>query len=93
LLYATATTGTKSGAFSNSHGVSGLMLKNAGTAALTDLGLGVGQPAAGVATEGTLVTAQQSIAKDAVLSADLTLWGNSPSITNTVVVVWVQRQS
>lgn len=106
VLYMTAVADAKAGTHLSSHGRSSLIVKNAGTNITAGVGtpagpgLAVAVPAAGTATEtnassvsGTIMTAaQRNIASGAAVTADLQLWGSSPSITDISFVMWVQRQ-
>jgi hypothetical protein len=107
ILYATAVATAKSGTHLSAHGRSGLrILNNANIVTQGALhgakftGLAVAVPAAGAATEtnasaalGTVLAATaQNVTKGQVVSADLVLWGSSPSITDVQYVLWVQRR-
>jgi hypothetical protein len=88
LLYATASVSAKSGSFINAHGASNVTVRNNGLAALT---MDLVQPAAGGVQEATPTTANLTVAKNMPITADLTLWGTSPSVTNVTLVIWAQR--
>ena len=90
LLYATLSASAKSGTHKSAHGASQLVVLNNGVAALT---MDLVEPAAGAVQEATPTTAQLSVAKNNPVTANLTLWGSSPSITDITVVIWAQRQN
>lgn len=89
LLYATLSMSAKSGSLLNSHGASNVTIRNNGAAALT---IDLVQPAAGAVQEATATAANLSVTKDQPVTADLTMWGSSPSVTDLSVVIWVQRR-
>lgn len=106
VLYMTAVASAKSGTHLSAHGRSTLIVKNAGTnitaavATPQGPGLAVALPTAGTATEtnasaalGTIMTSSaQNVASGSAVTADLQLWGSSPSITDISFVMWVQRR-
>ncbi|HJR01843.1 MAG TPA: hypothetical protein VKA83_09440 [Methylomirabilota bacterium] len=91
-LYATAYARAKGGSNVNSHGATNVQLLNNGVA-MTTSGMDLGNPAAGTMVEASLLSAQQNIARDTALSADLTVWGSAPTIDDITVTVWVQRRN
>jgi hypothetical protein len=108
ILYATALATAKAGTHVSAHGRSGLRILNDGNIVTQGAlhggrftGLAVAVPTAGVATEtnasaalGTvLAPTAQNVTSGKVVSADLVLWGSSPSITDVQYVLWVQRSS
>jgi hypothetical protein len=90
LLWATATFQAKSGTHTNSHGTSNVTVLNAGQAATN--AMDINATSAGTVIEATMVAAQQNVAVNGAVTADLTLWGTSPSVTDVTLVVWVQRR-
>jgi len=92
VMYATAFARAKGGSNVNSHGSTNVQLFNAGNA-MTTSGMDLGNPAAGIIAEATLLAAQQNVARDAALSADLVVWGSSPTIDDVTVTIWVQRRN
>jgi hypothetical protein len=92
VLYATAYARAKGGSNVNAHGATNVTLFNNGTA-INVGGMDLGNPAAGTMVEATLQATQQNVAKDTPLSADLQVWGSSPTIDDITVIVWVQRRS
>ncbi len=87
VLYVTVVNQAKGG----TQGVSTLGCLNAGTLFTNAVDL---TGTAGAILEATLVAAQQSIAKDATVTCDLTITGGTaPTISNITVVIWIQRRS
>lgn len=87
LLYATAVVQAKGG----TQGTSTIQVKHAGSAVTNAVDL-----SGTVATnlEGTLTAAQQNIAKDASVTADLVITGgSSPTLSNVIVVLWYVRRN
>jgi hypothetical protein len=92
----------------NSHGKTNILLKNdsnvvtqGSQVASKFIGLAIGHTsAAGVATEtntsavlGTPMAATaQNVVAGKTVTADLQMWGNSPSVTDVTLVVWMQRR-
>lgn len=86
VLYVTAVAQAKSG----TQGTSTIQCKNGSTAFTNAMDL---TGTAGTAVEATLVAAQQSIAKDTVVTCDLVISGGStPKLFNINVVIWAQRR-
>lgn len=90
LLWATASAQAKTGSNVNSHGTTNIVVNNAGTLASSAIDLG--NPAAAVVAEGTIVSAQGNVAVNTAVTADLTVWGSSPTISDITLVIWVQRR-
>ncbi len=94
LLYGNVMVQAKSGTFDGG-GAQGVQksivnVNNNGVLAMT---MDLVQPAAGVVQEATNVTAQLNVTKDNPIAVDIVLFGASPSITHTVVTLWMQRRS
>jgi hypothetical protein len=87
LLYATCCAQAKGG----TQGTSTLTVLNAGQAVTNAMDLAT--PAAKTVVEGTLVAAEQDIAKDAAVTADLVISGGSaPTLSHITITLWFQRR-
>jgi hypothetical protein len=87
VLYVTAAIQAKGG----TQGTTTLTVLNAGQAVTNAMDLGT--PAAAAVVEATLVGAQQNVAKDAAITADLVITGGStPTIDNITLMVVVGRR-
>lgn len=97
LLYATASARAKGGSnvvAGSTTAETNVQILNAGTGMTTGaLGIGLGNPAAAVVAEASLLATQQNIAKDAAVSADLVLLGNNPTVNDVTVTLWFQRRN
>ncbi len=109
IIYATASVSAKSGTHLSSHGRSSVQILNNGnivTQGATQggriVGLAIGVPTAGTgatetnasAASGTpLAATAQNVTAGNAITLDMYLWGSSPSVTDTNVVVWLQRAS
>ncbi len=72
-------------------GTTTLQVLNAGTGVTNAMDLGT--PAAATVVEATLTAAQQNVAKDAAITADLVITGGtSPTIDNITLIVVVNRR-
>ncbi len=87
LLYATVVVQAKGG----TQGTSTIQVKHAGTAVTNAIDL---TGTAGTNLEATLTAAQQSVAKDGTVTADLVITGGtSPTLSNVTVTLWYQRRN
>lgn len=87
VLYVEAAIQAKGG----TQGTTTLQILNAGTGVTNAMDLGT--PAAGTVVEATLTAAQQNVAKDAAITADLVITGGtSPTIDHVTLVIVVGRR-
>jgi len=87
VLYVTAAIQAKGG----TQGTTTLTVLNAGQAVTN--AMDIGSPAAATVVEATLVAAQQNVAKDAAITADLVITGGtSPTIDHISLVIVVARR-
>lgn len=87
ILYVQAAIQAKGG----TQGTTTLQILNAGTGVTNAMDLGT--PAAGTVVEATLTAAQQNVAKDAAITADLVMTGGStPTIDHVTLVLVVGRR-